>query len=49
MHTFFDTFGMDGTMMLYALVCFVGTLLIMLFIPETKGKSVEEIIELLEK
>jgi hypothetical protein len=49
MHIFITLIGMHGTMLLYAIVSIVGTILIMLFIPETKGKSIEEIIQLLER
>lgn len=49
MHTFMDAIGMHGTMLVFSVVSFVGTVLIMLFIPETKGKSIEEILQILEK
>lgn len=49
MHIFLTLIGMHGTMLLYAIVSIVGTVLIVVFIPETKGKSIEEIIQLLEK
>ena len=35
--------GQTGTFMLYGGICIVGTLLTALFVPETRGKSIEEI------
>ena len=37
-----------GTFFLYAGVCFVGTLFTVIFVPETRGKSIEEIQQFFE-
>lgn len=39
--------GMHGTMLLFAMNSLIGAVLIALFLPETKGKSYEEISKLL--
>lgn len=44
-----NVLGMDGSMFLYASVSLSGALFIMFFMPETKGRSFEEIVELLRK
>lgn len=43
-----DSFGFYGTMYLFAGVCAVSLIFIMIYIPETKGKSYEEIMEILK-
>ena len=35
--------GRSGTFFLYGAICVIGTLLTALFVPETRGKSIEEI------
>lgn len=35
--------GKSGTFFLYGGICIVGTLLTAIFVPETRGKSIEEI------
>lgn len=42
-----DLLGLHGTMCLFALVCLFGTFFVIVFLPETKGKSREQIIEML--
>lgn len=39
--------GMHGAMLLFAINSLIGAVLIALFLPETKGKSYEEISKLL--
>ena len=41
--------GTGGTFMLYAVICFFGFLFVLKRIPETKGKSLEELEEELVK
>lgn len=41
--------GMHGTMFLFAINSLVGALFIIIFLPETKGKSFDEIVDLLER
>ena len=38
-----EGFGQSGTFFLYGAICVFGTLLTALFVPETRGKSIEEI------
>jgi len=38
-----DTVGMAGTFWLYAAICFVGFVFVWLKVPETKGKSLEQL------
>jgi hypothetical protein len=38
---------MHGTMFLFAFNSLVGALFIIIFLPETKGKSFDEIVDLL--
>jgi hypothetical protein len=40
--------GMQGCMLIFAVTCFVGTLFVLLVLPETKGKRIETIIRELE-
>lgn len=44
-----DFMGMHGTFFLFALNSLAGALFITMFLPETKGKSFDEIVKLLEK
>ncbi|XP_037811226.1 facilitated trehalose transporter Tret1-like [Lucilia sericata] len=39
-----ELFGMYGIMFVFASCCFVGAIFIVLFVPETKGKSIEKIL-----
>lgn len=43
------TFGMHGCMFLFAGCSFAGALFVIIVLPETKGKSFEEIMQLLVK
>lgn len=47
--TLIANFGMHGTCLIFASVCFFGSIFIMRVLPETKGKSFEEIQKMLEK
>jgi len=38
-----ESLGQAGTFFLYGAICVVGTLLTALFVPETRGKSIDEI------
>ena len=38
-----DTVGMAGTFWLYAAICFAGFVFVWFLVPETKGKSLEQI------
>ncbi|XP_055918187.1 facilitated trehalose transporter Tret1 [Eupeodes corollae] len=40
--------GMHGTMYVFACCCFAGAIFVILFVPETKGKSIETIMKMLE-
>lgn len=42
------TFSYHGMMFSFAGVCFIGAVLVILFLPETKGKSYEQIMEMLQ-
>lgn len=42
-----DTFGLHGSMFLFSGVCLAGMIFIIFQVPETKGKSYEEIMKLL--
>lgn len=44
-----DLVGMHGTMFLFAFNSLVGALFIIIFLPETKGKSFDEIVDFLER
>jgi len=37
--------GIDGTFLLFAAFCMIGLFYILFFVPETKGKTLEEIQE----
>lgn len=41
--------GLYGTMFILACLCFVGAILIIIYVPETKNKSIEEIQEIMAK
>lgn len=43
------TLLLSGVFFLYALLCIIGSGLLAVILPETKGKSLEEIVELFEK
>jgi len=38
-----DAFGAHGTFWLYGLICVIGFGVVLKFLPETKGKSLEQI------
>ncbi|XP_031622889.1 facilitated trehalose transporter Tret1-like isoform X3 [Contarinia nasturtii] len=44
-----ETLGMHGTLYAFATVCLSGALFVITYLPETKGKSYEEIMELLNQ
>lgn len=41
--------GIYGTMLILACLCFVGAVFIIIYVPETKNKSIEEIQEIMAK
>lgn len=41
--------GMDGSMFVYAGISLLGAIFVLLYMPETKGKSFDEIAKLLRK
>lgn len=43
-----EVLGLHGTMFLFAGVCLISAVLIVLFLPETKGKSHDVIMEILQ-
>ncbi|XP_037039592.1 facilitated trehalose transporter Tret1-like [Bradysia coprophila] len=43
-----EILGFHGSLFLFAGICLIGTVLIILFVPETKGKSYEEIMKMLQ-
>lgn len=43
-----DTFGFHISMFFFAGICIMGTVFIVIFVPETKGKSYEQIMNLLQ-
>ncbi len=47
--SFVETFGSGTTFMVFGVLCVIGTSLIFLFVPETKGKSLMEIQKMLEE
>lgn len=47
--TLIDMTGMHGTMFLFSLNSLIGALFIVIFLPETKGKSFDEIVASLER
>ncbi|XP_034837919.1 facilitated trehalose transporter Tret1-like isoform X1 [Maniola hyperantus] len=42
-HKTVQLINMSGTMWLYSVICIIGLLFVIFFVPETKGKSLEEI------
>lgn len=46
--TLIENLGMDGTMFLFSFNSLLGALFITIFLPETMGKSFEEIAKMLE-
>lgn len=45
--TFLESFGLFTTMITFGVICFMNALFGIFFIPETRGKSYNEIMELL--
>ncbi|XP_055308413.1 facilitated trehalose transporter Tret1-like [Sitodiplosis mosellana] len=43
-----DTFGFHGTLFIFSAVCLASAIFIIFYMPETKGKSYEEIMNLLQ-
>lgn len=43
-----ELIGMSGLMLTFAINCLVGGIFVVVFVPETKGKSFPEILKLLE-
>lgn len=43
-----DLLGLHGLMLMFASVCFLGAAFVILFLPETKGRSIKEILASLE-
>jgi hypothetical protein len=43
-----ERFGMDGLMFYFAINTVAGAIFIIIFMPETKGKSFEEIAEIMQ-
>jgi predicted MFS family arabinose efflux permease len=44
-----EALGTHGTFWLYAGICFLGFLFILKYLPETKGKTLEEVEKMLTK
>lgn len=44
----FEALGFHGTMFLFGSICLCGTVFVVLVLPETKGKSHEEIMQSLQ-
>jgi SP family arabinose:H+ symporter-like MFS transporter len=40
--------GLGWTMIVFAILCVVGIFFVYFFLPETKGKSVEEVVQLFD-
>ena len=40
---FFFLLGASGTFWMYGVICFLGGVFTLVFVPETKGKTIEEI------
>ena len=38
-----ENIGLDGTFWLYGSICFIGAVCTLIFVPETRNKSFEEI------
>lgn len=43
-----EILGFHGSLFFFSGICLTGTVLIILFVPETKGKSYEEIMKMLQ-
>lgn len=43
-----DLLGLHGLMLMFASVCFLGAAFVVVYLPETKGRSIQEILALLE-
>jgi sugar porter (SP) family MFS transporter len=41
--TLVDTFGKSGTFFMYAIICFIALILVLIFMPETKGITLEKL------
>lgn len=41
--------GMHGTMFVFACCCLAGAIFVIMFVPETKGKSIEAIMKMMEQ
>lgn len=41
--------GICGTMFIFAVSCFLGGIFVIIYVPETKGKSIGEIQEIMAK
>lgn len=39
-----DSLGLHGAMFLFAVVCVLGAIFVLMYLPETKGKSYEQIM-----
>jgi hypothetical protein len=44
-----EFFGLQGWILIFALVCFGGAAFVTFLLPETKGRSIEEIVQSLDK
>ena len=43
-----NVLGMHGSMWIFSGCCLFGMLFNLMFVPETKGKSIQDILEILE-
>ena len=41
--------GASGTFWMYGVICFLGGVFTLIFVPETKGKTIEEIQRIFKK
>lgn len=46
-HLMMEVIGLHGSMFLFAVFCYALALFVLIYVPETKGKSIDEIIKLL--